>query len=220
MNSAASSDAPPLYTRPMLPPDLTFTVLNVSLRAVEGLELPSFPGSKLEGAFGRALYDLACTQPQRQTCQGCPLRAICPYGLTYAPTRPDTLAVASLATPPRPVVFRAAYGQEQRLAPGEVLTFGLAVIGQAVTQLPYLLAALREVGARGLGRTRGRLEMTGVRSVQPYNGQGIQLLRDEELGVNLSPIVLRQADLPPVSGERVHLHLRSPLHLKVGGQMA
>lgn len=220
MNSAASSDAPALYTRPMLSLDLPFAVLNVSLRAVERVELPPFPGSKLEGAFGRALYDLACTQPQRQTCQGCPLRAICPYGLTYAPSRPDTLAVASLATPPRPMVFRVAYGQEQRLEPGEVLTFGLTVIGQAVTQLPYLLAALREVGARGLGRTRGRLEMTEVRSVQPYTGEGTVLLQGAELGIHLSPIVLGQADLPPAPGEHVRLHLRSPLHLKVGGQMA
>ncbi|WP_415787430.1 CRISPR system precrRNA processing endoribonuclease RAMP protein Cas6 [Deinococcus saxicola] len=203
----------------MLPLDLTFTVLNVSLRAVEGVELPPFPGSKLEGAFGRALYDLACTQPQRQTCQGCPLRAICPYGLTYAPSRPDTLAVASLATPPRPVVFRVAYGEDQRLAPGEVMTFGMAVIGQAVTQLPYLLAALREVGARGLGRTRGRLEMTEVCSVQPYNENQTALLQGAELGVNLSPILLGQADLPPVSDGHIRLNLRSPLHLKVDGQM-
>lgn len=218
--NAALSDAPDLYTRSMVPLDLTFTVLSVSLRAVDALELPPFPGSKLEGAFGRALYDLACTQPQRQTCHGCPLHAICPYGLAYAPTRPGALAVASLATPPRPVVFRVAYGENQRLEPGEILTFGLVVIGHASSQLPYLLAALREVGMRGLGRTRGRLEMTAVRSVQPYTGEQTVLLQGTELGVNLFPIVLGQADLPAVAGTRIRLNLRSPLHIKVGGQMA
>ncbi|WP_425145142.1 hypothetical protein [Deinococcus sp.] len=66
----------------MFPLDLPFTVLNVSLLAQDDVHLPPFPGSELEGAFGRALYELACTQPQRQTCQGCLLQAICPYGLT------------------------------------------------------------------------------------------------------------------------------------------
>ncbi|WP_420594258.1 CRISPR system precrRNA processing endoribonuclease RAMP protein Cas6 [Deinococcus sp.] len=204
----------------MLPLDLTFVVLSVSLRAVDSVHLPPFPGSKLEGAFGRALYDLACTQPQRETCQGCPLRAICPYGLTYAPQRPDTLAVASLSTPPRPVVFRVAYGAPQELEPGEVLTFGMVVIGHAAAQLAYLLAALREVGVRGLGRTRGRLELTEIRSVQPYTGEQTVLLRGAELGVNLFPLVLGLADLPPVSGSSLSLALNSPLHLKVDGQMA
>ncbi|WP_161883809.1 CRISPR system precrRNA processing endoribonuclease RAMP protein Cas6 [Deinococcus alpinitundrae] len=204
----------------MLPLDLTFVVLSVTLQAVERVELPPFPGSKLEGAFGHALYNLACTQPHRETCQGCPLQAICPYGLTYAPRRPGTLAVASLATPPRPVVFRVAYGEKQRLEPGDVLTFGMVVVGHAVTQLAYLLAALREVGQRGLGRTGGQLEMTEVRSVQPYSGAEALLLQGAALGVNLAPIVLGRADLPPVSATSLQLQLRSPLHLKVDGQMA
>ncbi|WP_241191353.1 CRISPR system precrRNA processing endoribonuclease RAMP protein Cas6 [Deinococcus psychrotolerans] len=128
--------------------------------------------------------------------------------------------MASLATPPRPVVFRVAYGEDQKLEPGETLTFGMVVIGQAAAQLAYLLAALREVGQRGLGRTRGRLEMTEVRSVQPYTGEQTLLLQGAELGVNLSPIVLGLANFPPLAHGSVCLHLRSPLHLKVDGQMA
>lgn len=204
----------------MLPLDLAFTVLRVTLRALEPVHLPPFPGSKLEGAFGRALYRLACTQPQRETCQGCPLQTICPYGLSYAPRLPEGLKVSSLVTPPRPIIFRVAYGEERYLAPGDTLTFGLVVVGHAVTQLPYLLAALREVGQDGLGRTRGRLELEEVQSVQPYTGEEVNLLRGTDLEVNLSPLLLRAGELPPVPGERLRLHLRSPLHIKVGGQMA
>lgn len=204
----------------MFPLDLPFAVLRVTLRALEPVQLPPFPGSKLEGAFGRALYRLACTQPQRETCQGCPLQSICPYGLSYAPQLPEGLRVASLGTPPRPILFRVAYGTERSLTPGEALTFGLVVVGRAATQLPYLLAALREMGQDGLGRTRGRLELEEVRSVQPYTGETVTLLRGEELEVHLSPIILRPGALPPVAGDRLRLQLRSPLHLKVGGQMA
>lgn len=203
----------------MLPLDLSFTVLRVTLRALEPVQLPPFPGSKLEGAFGRALYRLACTQPQRETCQGCPLQGICPYGLSYAPRLPGGLRVSSLGTPPRPILFRVAYGEERNLEPGETLTFGLVVVGHAVSQLPYLLAALREVGQDGLGRTRGRLELEEVRSAQPYTGEEVTLLRGTEPAVHLSPILLKAADLPPVTGQGLRLHLHSPLHVKVGGRM-
>lgn len=213
------SDAPPSYTESMLPLDLPFAVLSVSLRATQTVHLPAFPGSKLEGAFGRALYRLACTQPQRETCAGCPLQAICPYGLTYAPRLPEGLSVSSLGTPPRPIMFRVAYTQERTLAADEVLTFGLVVVGRALTQLPYLLAALRDVGQDGLGVTRGRLHLEEVQSLQPYTGEAVTLLRGEHLDVQLSPIVLNQAQLPAIQGGFLRLRLHSPLRLKVEGQL-
>lgn len=204
----------------MLPLDLPFSVLRVTLTAREEVRLPPFPGSKLEGAFGRALYNLACTQPQRDTCVGCPLRSICPYGLSYAPLLPPEVGASSLATPPRPVIFRVAYGAEQVIKAGESLTFGLVVVGVALPQLPYMLAALREVGEQGIGRTGGRLELDEVVSVQPYTGQEVTLLRGGDLSVHLTPLLMRPADLPAISAARIRLHLRSPLHIKHGGVIA
>ena len=204
----------------MLPLDLSFAVLRVTLTAREEVHLPPFPGSKLEGAFGRALYRLACTQPQRETCVGCPLRAICPYGLSYAPALPPEVTASSLATPPRPVVFRVAFGSEQVIGAGESLTFGLVVVGVALQQLPYLLAALREVGEQGIGRTGGRLELEEVISVQPYRGQEVTLLRGGDLTVNLAPLLIQPADLPRITATRIRLRLHSPLHLKHGGRMS
>lgn len=204
----------------MLPLDLSFSVLRVTLTAREEVRLPPFPGSKLEGAFGRALYNLACTQPQRDTCVGCPLRSICPYGLSYAPLLPPEVGASSLATPPRPVIFRVAYGAEQVIKAGESLTFGLVVVGVALPQLPYMLAALREVGEQGIGRTGGRLELDEVVSVQPYTGQEVTLLRGGDLSVHLTPLLMRPADLPAISAARIRVQLRSPLHVKHGGVMA
>lgn len=204
----------------MFPLDLPFAVLHVTLRAQDEMHLPPFPGSKLEGAFGRALYALACTQTQRETCYGCPIQTLCPYGLTYAPTLPPGVHAASLGTPPRPVIFRVAYTEERRLAPGDLLSFGMVVVGHAAAQLPYLLAALRDVGREGLGRRRGRLDMEEVQSVHPYTGVRVTLLHGDDLGVRLQPVVLGAADLPGLRGGRVRLHLRSPLHLRVDGRMA
>ena len=203
----------------MFPLDLPFAVLQVTLRAQDEVHLPPFPGSKLEGAFGRALYALACTQTQRETCSGCPLQTLCPYGLTYAPTLPPGVHAASLGTPPRPVIFRVAYTEERRLFPGDVLSFGMVVVGRAAAQLPYLLAALRDVGREGLGRTRGHLEMEEVQSIHPYTGRRVTLLRGDDLSMRLEPVVLGSTDLPGLGSGHVRLHLRSPLHLRVDGRM-
>lgn len=204
----------------MLPLSLPFALLRVTLTAREAVQLPPFPGSKLEGAFGHALYDLACTQRQRETCVGCPLRPVCPYGLTYAPPLPPEVKATALATPPRPVIFRVAYGEETFLRPSDTLTFGFVLVGHALTQLPYLLAALREMGQQGLGRTRGRLELEEVVSVQPYSGEEKPLLHGDDLSVNLQPLVLTPEGLPPISAGKIRLHLRSPLNIKEGGRMA
>lgn len=200
--------------------DLPFTVLSVSLRALETVQLPPFAGSKLEGAFGRALYQLACTQPHLQTCQGCSLHQICPYGLSYEPALPPQIQASSLGTPPRPVIFRVAFGQERWIKAGEVLTFGLVVVGKAVLQLPYFLAALREVGQQGLGISRGRLELEQVVSVQPYTHEQKTLMTGTDFGMQLQPISLNVGDLPQFQATRLSLHLQSLLHIKVDGKMA
>lgn len=209
-----------LYTAFMLPLNLSFSVLRVSLRALENVHLPPFYGSKLEGAFGRSLYALACVQTHRETCVGCSLHLQCPYGLTYAPLLPPEVEASSLGMPPRPVVFRVAYGHDQYLVADDRLTFGFVVIGKALTQLPFLLAALRDVGKLGLGRMGGRLELDEVVSIHPYTGEEIILMNGIESSVQLTPITLCSQDLPPIASSRVRLSLQSPLHLKQNGQMS
>lgn len=202
-----------------LPLDLPFVVLEVTLRAQQTVYLPPFAGSKLEGAFGRALHWLACTQTERETCQGCQLQSICSYGLSYAPLLPNALKVLSMATPPRPVIFRTAHLHERQIQTGETFSFGLVVVGKALGQLPYLLAALREVGQGGIGRTRGRMQLEQVCSVQPYSQAKQTLLQGDKLGVQLEPLVLNAADLPDIAVPRLRLHFYSLVNLQHGGRM-
>lgn len=202
--------------------DLPFAVLRVSLRALEQVRLPAFPGSKLEGAFGRTLYALGCTQQHRESCTGCSLQHICPYGLAYAPRVPEALMVSSLATPPRPVIFRVSYDRERVLAPDELLCFGFVVVGHALQQLPYLLAALREVGQQGMGHTRGRLELEEVTSIHPYSQESRVLMQGDKLDVNLSPLMLNAKDFPEsiTTPTRIRLAMRSPINIQVRKRMA
>ena len=95
--------------------DLNISVLEIQLTAIEHIHLPEFPGSKLEGAFGRALYAMSCTRKDLETCHPCQLRNICPYGNLYAPSLPKSMNVKSLEKPPRPILFATGTGGERKL---------------------------------------------------------------------------------------------------------
>jgi hypothetical protein len=201
--------------------NLAVACLKINIVAQEALHLPAFAGSKLEGAFGRALYDLACTRRDLTTCTGCPLLAICPYGCLYEPQKPAHLAVSSLQKPPRPLAFAVAFGREQQLQAGERLSFGLTVIGAAIlNHLPYIIAAIRMMGERGLGVLRGRFWLESVESQQPYTGQSVMLTEGDSAVVRHDPLLVNNQDLPAIPAQQLKLRLLSFANITVGGEMA
>lgn len=205
---------------PLMPLDLPFTALRLTYRAQEPLPLPAFAGSKYEGAFGRALHDLSCVQPHRETCAGCLLLSSCAYGLTYHPQLPGHVHARSAQTPPRPVVFRTPVTAERTLQPGDGLSFDLTVTGAALTYLDDIVAALRALGAHGLGRSRAPVRLDHVFSVHPYTGQKVLLADDTWVTPPSAPIILTGPDLPPVTGRTLQVNLKAMTHLKVRGEMA
>lgn len=198
--------------------DLPLTLLRVSLVAEQPIRLPAFAGSKLEGAFGRTLYQIACTRRDLETCAPCPLRSVCPYAALYAPALPGHLEVDSLESPPRPLVFETHLGQERLIAPGEAFEFGLRVVGRVAQHLPYLIAAVRQMGEAGIGLTRGRFRMTEVQSAHPYTGQTRLLGSGDSPVVRLEAITLNAADLPPLPQGDLTLRLETFTHVRSGGK--
>lgn len=203
----------------MLEFDLPICYLRVGLKAVQPIRLPAFAGSKLEGAFGRTLYQIACTRRDLETCAPCPLRSVCPYAALYAPTLPSQLEVDSLEHPPRPLVFETHLGQERNIAPGEAFEFGLRIVGRAVQHLTYLVAAIRQMGDDGIGLTRGRFELTEVQSVHPYTGESRLITSADSPVVRLETLTLNAADLPPLPEGPLTLHLETFTHIKSGGKV-
>jgi CRISPR-associated endoribonuclease Cas6 len=200
--------------------DLAVSRFDITLEAMERLHLPAFPGSKLEGAFGRALYKLSCTRTDLESCQPCGLRGICPYGCLYAPQLPEAMAVASMEHPPRPIVFGFGTGGERTLEAGERFTFSLAIAGNAVQHAPYIIAALREMGDDGIGRTRGRFQIETVDSTDPLTGQHETLAKYGNPVIQLEAIkYLNATDFPSLPSE-ITLEFTSFVHLTTGGSMA
>ncbi|MFN3266589.1 MAG: CRISPR system precrRNA processing endoribonuclease RAMP protein Cas6 [Deinococcales bacterium] len=199
--------------------DLAVTTLEISLRALEPIVLPPFAGSKFHGAFGEALYEIACTRRDLTQCQPCPLRHICPFAALYQPMLPPQLEVDSLEKPPTPLVFLTPLlEREQRLQRGNGFGFGLRVFGRAIAHLPYIVAAIERMGAIGIGKTGGRFELQSVTSVQPFAGQSRTLRTPEHPVLVLEPLVVNAADLAPIS-DKIVLRLETFMHLRAAGRV-
>lgn len=200
--------------------DLSVITLEISLLALEKVVLPPFAGSKFHGAFGDALYEIACTRRDLEQCQPCPLRQICPFAALYQPVLPPHLEVDSLEKPPSPIVFLTLLLEhEQHLRQGDKFGFGLRVFGRGISHLPYIIAAIERMGAAGIGKTGGRFELQSVTSVQPFTEQTRTLRTLENPVLSLEPLVVNAADLPPI-GNEITLHLETFMHLRSAGRVA
>jgi hypothetical protein len=127
--------------------------------------------------------------------------------------------VDSLKQPPRPLIFAAGMARERVVQPQESFGFGLVVVGRALQHLPYIVAAIRQMGERGIGLGRGRFELTQVSSQNPYTGQS------QSLASAASPVVahrafeINQADLPALPEGELTLRLETFTHIKSGGKV-
>jgi hypothetical protein len=125
--------------------------------AREVLDLPSYWGSMLRGAFGHAFRAIACPSPQGE----CPIPSQCPYHLIFETSPPPgSEALRTHDEIPRPFVIAPALSQgpvpsqpgRQQVKPGEKVSFELVLVGRAQEFFPYFVVALREVDRIGRGR--------------------------------------------------------------------
>lgn len=202
----------PLPAVPHLP--LTFT-----LRAQAPARLPPFKGSMLRGAFGHALRRTVCSMGPEQPCESCRLRRGCVNTRifeTFVEGTPPPL-LRGLPTSPRPYVFEP--GDDRRdFAPGDPLTFGLLLIGQAAELQAYVTLAVERMATAGLGVNRTPFALDQVEARTP-DGAAVLLFAD---GRPHGPAVVPPSFAPTdgLSGTRATVHLRTPLRLKVRNGLA
>ena len=137
---------------------LSLTSYRITLVARESLDLPSYLGSTLRGAFGHAFRSVACPAPRGRGCQ---VPSQCAYHLIFETSPPpDSAALRTQKEIPRPFVmarYQTLAGQvnaQHRFAflKGEELRFRFTLIGRAQQYFPYFVVAPREVNTIGRGR--------------------------------------------------------------------
>lgn len=126
-----------------------------TFRMADTLRLPDYAGSLLRGQFGAALRRVSCMTGDK-TCDGCPLRATCPYPAIFETPAPATHAMQHFSHVPNPYIIEPPPFGTRFIDAGGALQFSLVLVGRAVTQLPLVSFALQRAVEGGLGRERAR----------------------------------------------------------------
>ncbi len=179
--------------------DLRLARYRIGLEAIEALDLPSYLGSTLRGAFGHVFRRIACLAPQGGQC---PAPEACPYHQVFEPAPPpDAAALSNLDDIPRPFVIGPAPAARRAYRAGDEVAFDLTLIGRAREFFPHFVVTLREL--RALGRGRHPVALRRIEAVDPFGGPPTPVYRDEDNVVRSHDVSVSLGtceDLAPPSG--------------------
>ena len=160
------------------------TQYRIVLTAIEPIFMPEYSGSTLRGGFGHAFRKIVCTKGLTK-CQDCMLKGVCPYSYVFETSPPGTATqLSSYKDIPRPFILDPldTHGNYKT---GESLVFRLTLIGRGIDYLPYFLVSLRELGELGIGKGRGRFQLSKVVADSGINSGEIIYSNETELVRNL-----------------------------------
>jgi len=138
------------------------------------LRLPDYAGSLLRGQFGASLRSISC-MTQQASCDGCPLRATCPYAAVFEAPAPAQHDMQQFSHIPNPYVVEPPPLGTTSIARNEPLAFNLVLFGRALEHVPLISFALQRALEQGLGpeRARGTLEHIDVQQADNAEKMGI-----------------------------------------------
>lgn len=187
------------------------------LQAKDTLLLPPYKGSTLRGGFGHAFKKTAC--PFRCKPASCLLPKVCVYTYVFETPPPEGSEILrKYPHAPHPFVIEPPLDEREVFQPGEELRFGLVLIGKALDYLPYFIYSFDELGRIGIGRRKGKYEVTAVLGVgQDGKGRRIYDGPTKTL-INTYPILtgddLLQLGPLPTPNSQLPLLFLTPTRLK------
>lgn len=192
-------------------------------RMAAPLRLPAYAGSLLRGQFGAALRSLSCVTG-RARCEGCPLRATCPYAAVFEAPAPAEHSMQRFSHVPNPYVLEPPPLGTSSIAGGEAFSFNLVLFGRALDQLPLISLALQRAAEQGLGRDRvpGSLERIEVESAphRPTPGwteiwqRGKASIAKHPASIGVAPVTAADSG----NCATIRLVFNTPLRLQHQGQ--
>ena len=196
-------------------------------RMADALRLPEFAGSLLRGQFGAALRRISC-MTRAPSCEGCPLRATCPYPTVFEAPAPTSHAMQQFSHIPNPYVVEPPPIGTTQIEAGEVLRFNLVLFGRALDHLPLISFALQRAVEHGLGHdhARGHLERIEVQQSSAaaapawteiwQSGDAAIAAHDAKVPTGGDARTHAPPALPPVT--QAQLVFETPLRLQHQGQ--
>lgn len=186
-----------------------------------GLALPPHKGSTFRGGFGHVFRRVCCALRQEE-CKTCRLREQCPYAYIFETTPPsNTQVLSKYESIPRPFLIEPPLDKKTEYASGELLSFHLLLIGNAINYLPYFIIVFREMGEAGLGRGRRPFTLRNVAAVGINKEESIytvetNVVRNVDLSFTGNDLLKRI----PANARRMTVIFETPFRLKDDGRLA
>jgi len=136
--------------------ELPVRTLKFELQALEGFELPLYPGATFRGALGWALKEVAP-----------------PDIYEYLFETRSEVKLRGAEEVPRPFVLEPPVGNP-RVHPGDRFELTFRIFGRALEHVGYFEDALEHMGENGLGRDAGRFRVVNALAsrIEPVGGPG------------------------------------------------
>ncbi|NJO81843.1 MAG: CRISPR system precrRNA processing endoribonuclease RAMP protein Cas6 [Blastochloris sp.] len=109
-------------------------------------------------------------------------------------------------------------------AAGDVLEFGLVLMGHGIDYLAPMVFSFEHLGHRGLGRESTRARLERVEALRPWDAIGAVIYQDGQIRTDVQSLPIVETTM--VSGRaatlpsNLHLTFQSPLRLKTDGTYA
>lgn len=206
------------YAGPMVEIPLTAHWLRFTVRAETDIHFPMFKGSALRGALAGSLRRQYC--PEWRNGAPDPLhRQLCPVCQLLGWEHRDIEG----GDVRRPYSLIPPLDGATRYEGGQSFSFTLALLGNRLQLLPYLVLGVTAMGEAGVGRSdragqRGRFCVTAVDAIHPLTGahrslmaSGAARVRLETLPVTHEHVMAAARELE--DGARLRLCFQTPLRL-------
>lgn len=141
---------------------LNIATFKFNLKALEPIMFPSYKGSTIRGGFGHAFKRINCAIRNKE-CSECLLKEKCVYSYVFETPLPSgTNIMRKYKSVPHPFIIEPPPEERMRYKPGDDIDFRLILIGRAIDYLPYFIYSFHELGDIGIGKGRGKYELTSV----------------------------------------------------------
>ncbi len=225
----------PISTLEQLTIPLTAHHIRFTVRATTPLVFGEFKGSALRGALAGVLRRTFC--PAWRAEKTDPLhQALCPICQLLSVEGDEETA----GDVRRPYAIEPPLDEQTHFAAGETFSFGLALYGDKLAYLPYLVLAVGGMGESGLGKKgdqergrrgegatgredRGRFGVEQIEAVNPLSGATETMMAADERMVRSPNLPVTHAQVMQIcdawlprlaaQGNQLTVHFRTPTRL-------
>ena len=149
-------------------PLLNFSYFKITYKFIDNAEFNRYStGNLVRGAFGETLRRMICTELLAD-CKPCKIKYECIYQKIFSPIPPtEATKLRKISDIPRGFVIH--YPEDRTIyKKGDDFVIGLTLVGKIITFLPYIILTLNEIGKDGIGKSRSKMELTGIVQLNPF----------------------------------------------------